>query len=243
MKRLHVHCLTFNTLDMVSKSLERFDKLTHKYPVTTKLLVDQHWPLVAHPLEHSKALQELARYHNWTYVKPFRNRGVGGSWDWVVRELDLGDDDVIWGADADEVMQTTDYLDAAMRVFNNAPECYTVQANQDHGEYLTYPKDELVLGGEPVWRFHQPIAWSCGGFSVAWLKRLGGFLQMHPHYGFVETAMCNAAKPYGGRFYILKNHFNQHIKIQEPLYVEWKLACANHQTNDTFADWLKAKNA
>jgi hypothetical protein len=240
MKRLHVHLLAYNTLELVSAALDRFDKQAPDYPIATKLLVDQQWPLVAHPLEHSRQLQELARFHGWHYVKPFRNRGVGGSWDWVTRELDLGDGDVLWGADPDEQPQSDKYLDAAMRVFNAAPECYTVQMNQKLGEYLTYPRDEVTLGGEPVLKFHQPIAWSCGGFDAGWLKRLGGFLQAHPLYGHVESQMCAAAQRFGGRFYILKNHYNVHIEMQEPKYKQWKIDCATFKTHSTFDEWLKA---
>ena len=242
MKQLHVFNLAFNSLNMVSETLRNFEAQRPDYLVASKTLVDQHWPLVDNPMRHAKMLMDLCEQYGWLYVRPSQNRGVGPSYDWVIKELSLGEQDALYCLDNDERVDKPKYLDAAMDVLNNAPECFTVQMNQARGEYLTYPRDELTVGRTPVLKFHQTVAWANGAFSVAWLKRIGGFLQPHPVYGHCESAIDAACRKYGGRFYILRDFYNTHLEAH-PVYSQWKHACAAFQTTLPFADWLKARGA
>ncbi len=239
MKNLHVHCLAFNDFPMVKRAIEQFESQKGNYPIKTKLLVDQQWPCrTVDEDTQSGWLMQLAFLHGWRYVKPFKNRGVG-TWNWVIQELELGEDDVLHGCDPDGNPQQPGYLDAMMDVFNNAPECYTVQLNRKEGEYLVFPKTELTKGATTVLDFNRPVAWSLGAFSVSWLKRIGGFLQFHPQYGFCEIAIIDKAKPLGGKFYILKDFYDEHLKSTNEPYIKWKRACADNATQLDFATWLQ----
>ncbi len=241
MKNLSVMILAHNRFDIIKESVEWYDTKWGNYPIANKVLVDQHYPLVDNQTDHTKKLADLAAKHGWTFVRPLKNRGVGGSWDWVVRELGLGNDDVIVGLDPDGRPQQIGWLDAMMTVFNNDALCYTVQLNVAGTYALNLPRTEEQIGGEWTVVYNRPIAWTLGGFSVYWLKAVGGFLQSHPQYGFVEIQMEKACKPKGGHFRILRDYYDQHVTAPDKAYIDWKLECAQFKTLLPFGDWVREK--
>ncbi len=238
MKNLHVHCLAFNSFEMVARAIKQFEEQKPDYPIKSRLLVDQHWPLAGDPVEHSRRLHDLAWSHGWTYVRPSKNRGVC-SWNWSVQELGLGEGDILFGADPDGNPLQAKYLDAAMAVFNAAPECYTIQLNQPGVYSQSIPRKEREIAGVAILDYLSLTSWSLGAFDCGWLKRVGGFQQGHPVYGYCEQRMEELCKPLGGRWYILRDFYDEHLKSTEPKYTDWKRQCAMFATQLPFDKWLQ----
>ena len=241
MKRLHVMMLGYNTYDMIHRALVQFEEQKPDYPIVSRTLVDQRYPLVDFPLDHSVKLMELAQLYGWNYCKPSSNKGAHGGWQWTITDLGLGDGDVLHGADPDGNPLQPKFLDAAMDVFNNAAECFTVQLNRPCVNAMGISRTERKIGNTYVLDYHQLVAWSLGAFDCGWVNRVGGMKARHPLYGYTEHAMVDAVKPYGGKWYILRDFFDDHLKAPDKEFVAWKLACANHQTNEQFSDWLKSQ--
>lgn len=242
MKRLHIMCLAYNSLSMIHRAMVQFAQQKPAYPISSLTLVDQHYPLTNDKLDHSRNLMEWASFYGWNYVRPSENKGAHGGWNWTIRELGLKEGDVLWGCDPDGNPQEPKYLDAVMDVFNNAPECYTVQLNRPCINAMGIPRTERKIGNTTILDYHQPIAWSLGGFEAGWLNRVGGMQARRALYGFCELDTIAAMKPFGGKWYITKDFFDDHIKAPDQAYVDWKLATANGQTNGQFSDWLKEKS-
>lgn len=243
MKRLFVHCLAFNTLKMVRASIERFEQQRGKYPIEAKLLVDQHYPLVPSKDDHRAGLAAIAEEFGWQYVRPEKNLGVAGGWNFAVSHLGLGENDFLWGNDPDCYPLKAGYLDAAMNVANANEQCVTVQLNDPGLAILNLPRDEYVCGGENVIRYRNVTAWPVGGFSVAWLNHMGGFLQGHPVYGYCEIVMYNRFHPQGGQALMLRDYHDHHQRAEDALYVQWKVECAQQRTQLPLAEWLEEKRA
>ena len=202
--------------------------------------MDAHYPIVQDKTVNSQYLMSICNQFGWEYLRPYRNGGVGKNWDWIVKELNLGENDILAGIDPDGNPLDEKYLDAAMRVFNNDASCVTVQLN-DVGVYKMahIPRDEFLIDGTCVVHYKQVTAWPLGSFSVSWLKRIGGFLQLHPLYGHCERAMYDKFNPLGGRVLMLRDYRDEHLKATDAKYTEWKAACANHQTQLPLDQWLR----
>jgi hypothetical protein len=239
MKKLHVMCLAYNTFELVKDTLTLFELQRPDYKIESATLVDVRYP--NDPAINPASLKELADLYGWNYVRPAKNYGCAGGWNWLIRELNLGDGDVLWGADPDGRPQEPKYLDAVMEIFNKAPEAYTVQLNRPCVYSQNLPRFERKIGNVNVIDYHQLVAWSLGAFDCGWLRKIGGMLQRHPLYGYTEHATSAAAGALGGKWYITKDFYDVHLKAPDPAFVEWKLACAEYRTQATFDQWLKER--
>ena len=240
MKKLHVKCLAYNTFDMIHRAIAQFESQKPNYPIASRTLVDNRYPIVDHELDHSKRLMEIANFYGWNYVKPSANKGAHGGWNWTIKELGLKDGDVLHGCDPDGNPLQPKYLDAIMDIFNNAPECFTVQLNRPCVNAMGIPRAERIIGNTSILDYHQPIAWSLGAFDCGWLNRIGGMQARKTLYGYCELDTIEAMKPYGGKWYITRDFFDEHITAPDKEYVAWKLATAQGKTDGQFSDWLKA---
>ena len=243
MKRLHVMTLAFNSFDFVHRAVIQFEQQKPDYPIASRTLVDQRYPNVESQYENSRKLMELAEVYGWNYCRPSKNHGCHESWNWVIRDLGLGDGDVLWGCDPDGNPLQPKFLDAAMDVFNNSHECFTVQLNRPCVDKMGIPRVERKIGRTAVYDYQQLVAWSLGSFDCGWVNRVGGMKARHPLYGWTEHAMVDAIRPYGGRWYILKDYFDDHLKAADQEFVSWKLASVEHRTQLDFADWLKGNQS
>lgn len=244
MKHAHAMCLAFNSIGYVSKAMELFEEQHKEAEIASRTLVDCHYPLAPFP-DHSLDLVKLAALHGWNYVRPKENRGCHGNWSWVVKELGLGDGDVLVGVDPDARPQQAGWVTAMMKVFDAAPEAYTVQLNRK-GIYdlkSSHPFNEIQIGETEVLDYKCLISWSVGGFDCGWVNRLGGMKADSVFYGYIEHAMQRNADPYGGKFYILRDFYDEHLPAADQLYQDWKLESACRRTEKSLADWLKEKNA
>ena len=183
---------------------------------------------------------ELTTAYGWNYCRPSKNQGCHGGWNWLLNDLGLGDGDVLFGNDPDCDPIEPKYLDATMDVFNNAPECFTTQLNRPCVDKMGIPRIDRKIGNTAVYEYQQLIAWIVGSFDCGWLRRIGGMKAGHPLYGYTEHATVDAVRPYGGKWYILKDFYDDHQKSIDASYTAWKSACAEQRTQLQFEEWLKA---
>src|SRR5438093_134823 len=115
MKRLHVMMLAYNSIKTVEAALHLFHEQygLHNAPANSLTLVDARYPIHDQG-DHSILLMALAERYGWNYVRPAKNYGVAGNWNWVVRELGLSEGDVLFGLDPDARPQAPGYLEAVM---------------------------------------------------------------------------------------------------------------------------------
>lgn len=239
MKRLHAMCLAYNTYEMVKRAIVQFEEQAPKYSIASRTLVDQRYPNDGDINTNAENIIGLAEKHGWNYVRPAKNTGAHGGWNWTIRELGLGQDDVLMGVDPDGNPQQPKYLDAIMDVFNNAPECFTVQLNRPCVYAQGLPRTSRLIGKTEVLDYHQPVAWSLGAFECGWLNRVGGMQSRHNLYGYCELDTIQAMRPFGAKWYIVKDFYDEHMKAPDEKYIDWKLACAEGRTYAQFEDWLK----
>lgn len=240
--KLHVMCLAHNTAEMVEEAIRVTGKTLNGFAPASKTIVDCHWPLEQSQLQ-TQMLSHIAAKHGWQFVRPLKNRGVAGNWNWIISELGLGTGDVLYGADPDGRPQETGWAEAMLDVFNNAPECYTVQFNRPEiYANKALGAREKEINGRWVLDYPQLISWSLGAFSIEWLNKIGGFTQDSAQYGYCEHSISRHAALLAGRFYMLRDFYDHHLASPSPLYQEWKLASAQKKTESDFGSWVKQKS-
>jgi hypothetical protein len=240
-KRLHIMSLAFNSTAMCLDAIKLFEKQHEGVKFASKTLVDPHYPLALQPM-HTKALFDIALQYGWNFVRPSRNRGVQGNWQWLVDELGLVEGDVLVGVDPDGRPKQDRWASAILDVFNESPECYYITLNRESIYSMKHlgGVDKLV-GNHWVTEFPQLVSWCLGGFDIGWTKRVGGIEADSKLYGYIEHAMQRKCGQLGGKFYYIRDFYDDHLRAEDQEYTAWKLASANRTTELDFKDWLHRK--
>ncbi len=166
-------------------------------------------------------------------------RGVGGSWNWFIEELDIPGGEILLGVDPDGRPVQKGWDRAIQDILTHDESCFTAQLNVAGTYALQMAREEFKIGDTWAIDYKDTTAWTMGAFDVKWLRGIGGFLQGHPQYGFCEIVMNNRIRPQGGRALIVRDFYDEHLKAEDQLYTNWKLACAQQRTQKSFGDWLK----
>jgi hypothetical protein len=240
-KRLHIMSLAFNSTAMCLDAIKLFEKQHEGVKFASKTLVDPHYPLALQPM-HTKALFDIALQYGWNFIRPFKNLGVAGGWNLVINELGLTEGDVLIGIDPDGRPQQDRWANAILDVFNNDPSCYYITLNRESIYSMKHlgHKDKKV-GDHWVVEFPQLVSWCLGGFDIGWVKKVGEVGQYSKLYSYTEHHFYDRATPMGGKFYYIRDFYDDHLKADDQEYTAWKLASANHTTELDFKDWLHRK--
>jgi hypothetical protein len=256
--KMNVVCSAFNRFDLVKEAIELFEEQNKGAKIEKKILLDPGYPLAKQPM-HSQSLMAVADKFNWQYMKTITNEGVHGNWNKAMREMNLGDKDVLFTLDPDERPQEPGYLNAMIDVFNHAPEAITVQLSQCKVKIEKLGQVERKIGETWVLDYPRLIAWPMGAYSIKWINRIGGFGQHCRLYGYCEHSTMDRGGMMGAKFYMLRDHTDIHIDPtdqfyldykkkmnrpdmdQDPLFVQWKIESAAKTTCADFSEWLKGK--
>lgn len=235
MARTIVHCLAYNTPEMVKEALENYQlRGSMPHAGVERYLVDPGFPLMAAEPQSIK-LRELAEDFGWTYLRMPQNYGVAGNWNWLMFTVGVGRNDVVIGADPDARPQQPGWLSALEAALRDTPDAAYVGLN--HG--LDNLPHELVGEKPRLMKFDRLVAWSVGGFHGRFLEKINFELgQDNLSYGYIEHWCHRKMKNWDMEFYLLRDFYDHH-QSSEPIYQEWKTASAEKKTQASFEDWLK----
>jgi hypothetical protein len=191
-----------------------------------------------YPLNKNGYHAQLAMGCYWAdvdYLRPAANRGIHGNYNWISRELQIDDGDVVAFYDPDNNPATNTWLMDACRVMqvdNSVIACILK---------LPVPDIELqpieVIGGVPCRPISRGHSWPMGVYRGSWLKSYQ-FRQLHPHYGYIEDAVYHDATAAGKRLVFLDNHVDRGGIACDERYAMWKRDSANKLYDKSFEQYV-----
>ena len=231
-----------NNPSMVTESIQKYKdgnkeiKHDHEW-----VLMDCHYPL-PHAGQNAVDLASIASAYGMSHMKPYKNRGTSGNFNWAINELSMKDEDIFIPLCPDGRVRESGWVSALVHVFLHEPRAYTVQLNQiSHGGWknVTTTRHETTSGIGYL-EFPHIVAWSLGGFRVGHIKKIGGLHERRPFYGFIEDETHKRMQSIGDyTFFKLENYFDFHLTRVDPLYMDWKKAMVEGLTKLSFGDWIR----
>lgn len=187
-------------------------------------------------LQNTIALTQLAQMYGSEYLA-LPNIGVSQNWTAVCNHINPQDDDIIIGADPDEIPQQEGWLKAMADVITHGGNIELASLiNTDQIPVLE--KWHLIEGtvqGHRIYLFPQGrlCAWALIGISGKLFKNLGREIPVPSNasrYGWIEHATNPRLTALGYNFCILRDYASVHtIWEKDSLYQDWK----NHIVNNT----------
>lgn len=239
--------LCYNRPEVVAQSIGRL-KRTQDTNGYEKYLIDVSYPL-PDVRQNTRKLANLAHFHGYDLIKPYRNRGVAVNWMHAAAELELQPGDVLIGMDPDSEPTTPNWCDALVNVLSSDPTIAycgltriskpTLATEVDESQYRYKVAD---IGGEDVRFYDQPVSWPMGAFSVKFMKEIG-IHQPRTYYGFIEIGCMKRMANTDWRWCMLDKHFDKTSDRGEESYKQWKIAQAKQLTDLDFKDYLLKQQA
>ena len=161
----------------------------------------------------------------------FSNVGVSQNWQQFIDYIMPDDDDVIIGADPDEQVLDSGWVDAMRKVFEGDDKIAVVSLLQKEVEPIVnrIPKTELIINGVRVWYMSKSINWALIGIKGSFLNKIGNipFPPKAPKYGWLEHEMYPLIKNNGFKWVILPDYRVHHMDYpsdegMSKLYRGWK---------------------
>lgn len=245
--RIFLTCLGHNSAEMVQGALENLEETTsdHEHRRLVKTLFLCQYPLPSEN-ENRQALLELgAKFGWWTTEIP--NFGVMENHNKAIHDfyrMRPGDFYVCF--DPDVRMQQKGWISAMVEALESEREAvFCAAALPFHDEEWCYNGHGRTVSTLPtglrISRYKALVAWSMGMWKGEWLAaRPRDFKAAHPVYGWTEHADLALMEKHGKTWLSTTDYYDHH-KGADPIYCEWKIACAQGKTNLKFGDWLKER--
>lgn len=253
-----VHTLAYNLYSEVEKAVSDLYQQNH-HGDFQHLIVDLEFPLeegdkVPEDIEraisnNSIKLMDLATRFGSRYVR-FKNQGVSQNWNQVIKFMNVGDGDVLIGADPDERPQTDGWVKAMGSVMRSVPsygvvcllqpeQLLTALAKSTHHDIYTTQKISVL-------DIHGSMSWAQIGVSGKLISEIGEIPvpKEYSIYGGIEGALLAEMQARGYKWCMLRDHLVRHDAQWDSVLLlrQWKHwiidNCKNTQ-QVTFEDWLK----
>jgi hypothetical protein len=202
-------------------------------------MVDPGYPMPNKYFNSSRLLEHCIK-KDITYLKPYKNLGVGGNWNWFINEVQAKEQDVVIGIDPDNFPTHANYIKAIADVLM-ADRSVFYCGLQRLPFYESFSRLNYVIGGHEIYQYIDLVSWSAGGFGVGAVKKMGGIQQSHKIYGGIEQRMIEIGKTMGLKSVLLKHYENTHTESPDREYQAWKYESATTPMSDDFETWLKGK--
>lgn len=241
--RHFITMLGFNTPAMIRGALENFEATTtdQEHRRCVKTLFNP-----GYPGNSEQTLKNLASEFGWWFAN-IPNKGVMENHNVAIHEychMEAGDTYSCF--DPDVRWQQKGWLTAAEEILNAFEDVvFVCAAREFYDEKWLIDSHVRKLhelpSGTRYATFQQLVAWSTGVWKGEWLaKRPRHFKAAHPYYGWCEHADVDYMGKHRKRWLSLVDHYDHHLGA-EPIYCEWKIACAKGETNLDFQTWLNER--
>jgi hypothetical protein len=169
------------------------------------------------------------------------------NWNYCIHELaHMRKGDYLICHDPDVRWQQRGWLTAAIEILESDENCVFVCAARpfydekwlidSHGREV-----HSLPSGVRYATFKQLVAWSTGIWKGDWLAmRPRDFAAAHPLYGYVEHRDVELMNEHKKTWRSLVDFYDFHTG-SDPIYCEWKTACAQFKTSEPYEVWLKRR--
>lgn len=237
-------CLGYNSPAMIRGALENFEATTTdaEHRRCVKTLFNPGFPG-----NSEQTLKNIASEFGWWFAN-IPNEGVMGNHNRVIHEFcHMEPGDTYTCFDPDVRWQQNGWLSAAKEILFSQEDVVFVCAAREfydekwlidtHGRTL-----HLLPSGARYARFKELVAWSTGVWKGDWLaKRPRDFKAAHEWYGWAEHADVAHMQKHKKKWLSMVDHYDHHLGA-DPIYCEWKVACAKGICNIDFGTWLNERN-
>lgn len=207
-------------------------------------VLDQHWPL-----NREKNLAKLISHHNRyprvTIHNAGENLGIHRGFNYLMKVVNLQDDDIMITTAPDTAPITTGWDKALIDVMKTAP--YLAMLSCTNKDVDETPNRQ--------WRYSEVAGYrvafaneACGMYGAAayrgsFLRRIGGFYQNRPYYGGIEAEMLGRARQLGMTCAYLPDYRESYeLQNRHPqVYTDYKWIQGHENSfQGSFADYLVA---
>ena len=241
-RRTWIFSLAYNSPRMVRESIEHTLKNNELNFDHKLILMDVKYP-IGGVVQNSIEMQQISRDYNFTYLRPYKNRGVSGNWNWFLKEVEAHPEDIVYCICPDGRVQKPNWISAIKDVFETEDDAYCICPNQHKftGGDITVEQRQTPNGVNYL-SLSRLVAWSLAAFKVEPLKIIGGLKEKRPFYGFIEDATHDVASKFGYNFYKLKDYYDNHIYDVDEHYRMWKDLQVQGLITLDLETWLKKEN-
>lgn len=233
---VYVHTLAYNLPEIVEKSVK---DLHSKNKNIEHYVVNLDFPLetdaIPKNIEASKRncrqrLINLANNSGSNFLD-FKNIGVSQNWQTFIDYIMPNDEDIIIGADPDEQVLQSNWVNAMRKVFEGDSKIALVSLVQDLGyeRISKMPKKEAIVNGVRVWYMEGLTNWALIGFKGEFLNKIKKipYPAKAERYGWIEHETYPLIKSLGYKWVILPDFKIHHLDYPEDkstskLYRGWK---------------------
>lgn len=241
--RAIVMTLGFNKVSNILTAYHRFHQTNPGFRYDEYVIVDLDFPDFD-KMPSVVSLSSLSVDFGFTLLKPRKNRGVSGNWNWTALEMDIKDEDILIGMDPDSDPVNSGWAKAICDVMSADKKiayCGLTRASAPglpHEVPEGHQKYKLKeVGGHNVRVYDELIAWPMGAFRGEFIKA-GGIEQARSHYGFIEHKSAENMNKLGMHWVMLDEFKDQTSDRGSKLFKEWKVAQVRNETDLDFKDWM-----
>ena len=258
---------TYVITPLFCKAMLFFDQLEHmrRTDLLTKdihhVVVDDHYPIDYK--FNSQLLWNFAKEYGCQYLNEGKgNRGMQSAINYALKTIQPEDDDVIILSDVDDRASSGRY-EALTRLITEDDHIAVAALSFDTNEQnrqKQMPKPVTLECNVPMnykkyriqyWVHPSVDMWHIAAYRFKWIKSIGGFDQVYPYWGGLESYLYSKFKPQGKALAYLTSHtcedlsqsfrFKDHKLFFDPEFKEYKNHIHETQYKGSFSDWLNAR--
>lgn len=201
------------------------------------ILVDHHWPKDS--WRHSERLLALAQVYGCKLMRPYKNLGGHGGYNWVLDQIGFTEEDFFLAFDGDSMPETNGWDSALARAMMEPNTALVTLMPKEKENSHNWVSGNL---SEP--RIVKPAGNRIEMFNVGLWQ--GKFLRNHgfgstrtKFWGFVEHSMIPVIWSLGLQYWYLRDFKETLIPCPDPDYRKWKELHASGDFPGNFDEFLK----
>ena len=204
------------------------------------IVLDNHYPI--HRQNGRNWLRDLCDKLRFRYIDNGYNMGLYDGYNFLLTELPQDCKGVILH-DGDHLINEEGWTKAIFDVLEDETVGNCIVSNAiNYRELHERGFESAVINGHKVRVTKQVICSTVGGWSMPFLRAIGGITAPNKYYGGNEIHMWDHFRQQGKRMVVLED-FSEELDsmkaLQDWQYEEYKLLYAHKGLRTSFADYLK----
>jgi hypothetical protein len=188
-------------------------------------------------------LIDLAERYGYEVIEPQKNLGLHHGLNWAVRQIGIGEDDLLIGVDPGRSIETLGWDTALAAVAMDPKIGWAALSNHaSPTEISQRPHKVEQINGVKVALCQSPMMIQTAICKMDWVLQSGGFREPTNYYGGIEIAMWESLKRKYELGILLDYKETGDIAAQQdPIYRDWKLAHVKGEFRGNFDEYVKCK--
>ncbi len=202
------------------------------------IILDNHYPL-----RRQFVLKDICERYRFHYIDAGYNMGLYDGWNFLLETLPMECKSVILH-DGDNFLLNDGWTGAIFDVLEDGTVGNCIVSNDiNYRELHERGFESETINGHKVRISKQAICCTVGGWSVPFLRSIGGITAPHKYYGGNEVHMWKYYQEQGKKLVVLED-FHEELdsmkSLQDAAYQEYKIRYAHQGMNISFDKFLES---